>query len=236
MENASKALLIAASVLIAIVIIGAFMLMMSNLTDYQNKSYQSTQDAQITEFNNLYLSYNRNDVRGSDMISLMNRIVDYNGTKSTEDGFTMMHITINMNGHNSDFSYDGTNRLIISNHYTEDTIDDIVGTPSSITGDISGGKIREIENRYQAKYASQLAAEIANIAAMRSEDEFNQEKILPRSLSSYGVNLAGVYEDALYYYEYVQFKRAKFDCVGTENDRDTGRIISMEFECTGMGV
>ena len=147
MENASKALLIAASVLIAIVIIGAFMLMMSNLTDYQNKSYQSTQDAQITEFNNLYLSYNRKDVRGSDMISLMNRIVDYNGTKSAEDGFTMMHITINMNGHNSDFSYDGTNRLIISSHYTEETIDDIVGRPSSITGDISGGRIREIENR-----------------------------------------------------------------------------------------
>ena len=40
MENASKALIMAASVLIALVIIGAFMLMMSNLTDYQDQSYQ----------------------------------------------------------------------------------------------------------------------------------------------------------------------------------------------------
>ena len=236
MENASKALLIAASVLIAIVIIGAFMLMMTSLTDYQDKSYQSTQDAQITEFNNLYLSYNRKDVRGSDIVSLMNRIVDYNDTKSDEEGFTEMGITIHMNGHNSDLSYDGRNRLVTSNQYDEETIKSIVGSPSSVSGGATTGKIRQIENRYQSKYANQLAAEIANIMNMSDEDEFNTEKILPKTLSSYGVSLAGVYEDALYYYEYVQFKRAKFDCVGTENDRDTGRIISMEFECTGMGV
>ena len=71
---------------------------------------------------------------------------------------------------------------------------------------------------------------------IRDENEFNTEKILPRTLSSYGVSLADVKEDALYYYEYVQFKRARFDCIGTENDRNTGRIINMEFECTGMGV
>ena len=236
MENASKALLIAASVLIAIVIIGAFMLMMTSLTDYQDKSYQSTQDAQITEFNNLYLSYNRKDVRGSDIVSLMNRIVDYNDTKSDEEGFTEMGITIHMNGHNSDLSYDGRNRLVTSNQYDEETIKSIVGSPSSVSGGATTGKIRQIENRYQSKYANQLAAEIANIMNMSDENEFNTEKILPKTLSSYGVSLAGVKEDALYYYEYVQFKRARFDCIGTENDRNTGRIINMEFECTGMGV
>ena len=57
MENATKALLIAAGVLIALVIVGAFMLMMSNLTDYQEKSYQSKADAQTTEFNNQYDTY-----------------------------------------------------------------------------------------------------------------------------------------------------------------------------------
>ncbi len=236
MENASKALLIAASVLIAIVIIGAFMLMMTGLTDYQDKSYQSTQDAQITEFNNVYLSYNRNDVRGSDMISLMNRIVDYNDTKSDEDGFTKMGITINMNGHNSDLSYDGKNRLVTSNQYNEETIKTIVGAPSSVSGGASTGKIRQIENRYQSQYANQLAAEIANIMAMNDENDFDTEKILPKPLSSYGISLAGVKEDALYYYEYVQFKRAKFKCVETKNDKHTGRIINMKFECTGMGV
>ena len=78
MENASKALIMAASVLIAIVIISAFLLMMSNLTSYQESSYQSNLSAQIAEFNNQYTTYDRSNIRGSDMISLMNRIVDYN--------------------------------------------------------------------------------------------------------------------------------------------------------------
>lgn len=35
------------------------------------------------------------------------------------------------------------------------------------------------------------------------------------------------------YYEYVQFKRAKFDCVSTEYNQQTGRIIRMIFKFTG---
>ena len=81
MENASKALLMAAGVLISLVIIGAFMLMMSNLTDYQEKSYQSKADAQTVDFNNQYVTYDRENVRGSDMVSLMNNNGDRNGNK-----------------------------------------------------------------------------------------------------------------------------------------------------------
>ena len=35
------------------------------------------------------------------------------------------------------------------------------------------------------------------------------------------------------YYEYVQFKRAKFDCVETKYNGQTGRIIKMTFKFTG---
>lgn len=42
-------------------------------------------------------------------------------------------------------------------------------------------------------------------------------------------------DDVYTYYEYVQFKRAKFDCDNskTEYDKKTGRIIKMEFKFTG---
>lgn len=43
-------------------------------------------------------------------------------------------------------------------------------------------------------------------------------------------------EDAKLYYEYVQFKRTYFNCTGTEYDDNTGRLINMEFVCTGIGV
>lgn len=242
MENASKALIMAAGVLIAIVIIGAFMLMMSQLTDYQESSYKATADAQTTEFNNQYITYARTDVRGNDIVSLMNKIVDYN-TRNTTEGYTKMHITIKMNGHNSELSYDTKNRLVTRTEYDEETIQEIVGQPSQN----STNTIRKIENQYGQKYVNQLASEISNIETIindrtldtttKKNQAFDEEEWLPKTASSYG-GVTQIYEDALIYYEYVQFKRAYFDCItgSTRYDTDSGRIIGMEFECTGIGV
>ena len=246
MENASKALIMAASVLIAIVIISAFVLMMSNLTSYQESSYQSNLSAQIAEFNNQYTTYERTDIRGSDMISLMNKVLDYNTRYTGEENFTKMKITVKMKGHNAELTFDGTNRIIEKTEYTQDNIYLIVGQPSAVTGDITDGEIRRIEKKYQQKYCNQLASEISNIesiienGAYRTASEKNQafddEKILPKSATSYG-GITVIYDDALKYYEYIQFKRSYFDCVGEpEYDKNTGRILKMEFECTGIGV
>ena len=51
MENASKALLMAAGVLIALIIIGALLLMFNNLSNYQETNTQNTRESQIVEFN-----------------------------------------------------------------------------------------------------------------------------------------------------------------------------------------
>ena len=51
-----------------------------------------------------------------------------------------------------------------------------------------------------------------------------------------------MYQDAKLYYEYVQFKRAYFDCMNEQlpyeetHDSETNRIIKMVFKCTGVGV
>lgn len=243
MENASKALIMAAGVLIALIIIGAFMLMMSGLTDYQQSSYQATADAQTTEFNNQYTTYARNNVRGSEMISLMNRVVDYNSRK-TAQGYTEMDVIITIPQNiRQNLAYDGTNRLITQSTYNKDNIDDIVGTPTSVSGDISGGKVRDIEDKYEQKYANQLSAQISTIAGIMNDynstsarnDAFDGEHLLPKAASSYG-GVSSIYDDALVYYEYVQFKRTYFNCTNTEYDTDSGRIIKMEFQCTRIGV
>ncbi len=252
MENAAKALIMAASVLIAIVIISAFILMMSNLTSYQESSYQSNLSAQIAEFNNQFVTYDRSDIRGSDMISLMNRVSDYNARYADSEGFTEMQITIKMNGYNDELAFDGTNRIITQSEYTQDNIYLIVGQPNlttvnglgSVSSEVSSGPIRTIENKYQQKYCNQLSSEISNIKSIvdssgtttEKNETFDEEKILPNSASSYG-GISVIYEDALKYYEYIQFKRAYFDCKGEpEYDKNTGRILKMEFECTGIGV
>ena len=78
MENASKALLMAAGVLMALIVIGAFLLMLNGLSDYQNKSEVSKEQQQLTAFNNQFYTYDRADLRGTDMLSLMNRLIVYN--------------------------------------------------------------------------------------------------------------------------------------------------------------
>ena len=246
MENASKALLMAAGVLISLVITGAFMLMMSTLTDYQEKSYQSKADAQTVDFNNQYVTYDRENVRGSDMVSLMNKIIDYNSRKE-DQGYTPMEIEMEISSSiREDLTYDGTQRLVFSNRYDEDTIDDIVGQPEGFRGSgTSAGIIRELEEKYQQKYIDQLANEISTIKELaddgsdKAKQKFVDLKLLPindkNELAGYG-GLSGILEDAVTYYEYIQFKRTTFDCTGTEYDENTGRIIKMEFECTGIGV
>ena len=246
MENASKALIIAASVLISIVIISAFILMMSNLTDYQMKSNKEAADQQTTEFNNQYDTYNRKDIRGSDMISLMSRVVDHN-TRKTAEGYTEMGIEVTIDSSTrKKLTFDQTtNRLILKDSYTQDTISEIVGQPSSISSEISTGEIGRIQNKYQSKYASQLVAQISNIESIindgnlnsntKKEEEFNSKKWLPKEASYYG-GIDEIFDDTLIYYEYVQFKRAYFDCKDVEYDRNTGRLINVKFECTGIGV
>lgn len=83
MENASKALLMAGEVLISIIIISALLLMFNGVSSYQQVSKQNEKEAEVIQFNNDYEAYNRKDVRGNDVYTLINRIVDYNRRRST---------------------------------------------------------------------------------------------------------------------------------------------------------
>ena len=69
MENASKALMMAAGVLMSLLVIGALILMFNNLTSYQEVNTRDVRSSQITEFNSQYLTYDRDDVRGSELYS-----------------------------------------------------------------------------------------------------------------------------------------------------------------------
>lgn len=132
MENASKALLIAGSVLIALLVIGALMLMFNNLTKYQNVGADNEKEAQVVEFNNQYETYNRKNVRGSEIYSIFNRVIDYNrrkstlGTGATDEGqylaYKPMEVTISFAGQIKKIAADGeTNLLIKRDSYTQNS-------------------------------------------------------------------------------------------------------------------
>ena len=102
MENATRALTMAASVLIALVIISAILLVFNNLSSYQNVNQELQKNAQVIEFNSQFDTYDRTDVRGSDLLSLINKVVDYNerqssiGDEGSELGYKPIKLIINI--------------------------------------------------------------------------------------------------------------------------------------------
>lgn len=89
--------------------------MINNLSTYQGLQTQSEEVAQIEKFNNQYIIYNRDDVRGSDLYSLMNKVIDYNIRQSTEGkelgqngqyvGYRPMSISIDLKSYQSNLAY-----------------------------------------------------------------------------------------------------------------------------------
>ena len=96
MENASKALLIAGEVLIAILIIGILVYGYNNLSYFSDEQEMSQEIKQLTVFNREYESYNRKLLRGVEVISLMNKAISNNEKYKDNLGYYGVDITFEM--------------------------------------------------------------------------------------------------------------------------------------------
>lgn len=248
MENASKALIMAGSILIALLIIGALLLMFNNLSSYQNVGEQDTKEAQVIEFNNQFETYNRKNVRGSELYSLLNRVVDYNrrqsveGKGTTDQGqykaYTNMTIKVDLGDDLKKYTPDNTVRLL--NKVAMNGKIEQSATSNAFKNTISD-TINGLETTYGAESLTKLAASLSkvfidsnNITEQNNAvKEFNKIS-KKRSVSSFNeINKESqIRKDVYTYYEYVQFKRARFDCEKAEYDKQSGRIINMEFKFT----
>lgn len=228
MENASKALLMAGGVLIALMVIAALLLMFNSLSSYQETGTQDTREAQVVEFNNQYETYLRDNVRGSEMISLMNRINDYNTRKGDNSDEQYQEMQISISGINvENLKYDQDDTKIIKSSYTQNDIGELLEI------------VKKLETTYQSKYITSLSTNISNIMnstmdlnVNKSKGQLEAEKILKKELTTSEYNK--VKEDTSKYYQYSQFKRVYFNCVtsNTKYNSGTGRIIYIEFICT----
>ena len=85
MENASKALMIAGGILIGLLVIGALVLMYNQIGDYEKAQSRMDKNSQLAEFNNDYERYlDDKGINGTDVLSLINKVMDYN--KKAEKG------------------------------------------------------------------------------------------------------------------------------------------------------
>ena len=84
MENATKALEMAGSVLIGVLLLGCLLFAYTRMSELKDTEHKVEVSEQAKDFNQDYETYNRNNLYGSDLFSLANQIEDYN--KKEADG------------------------------------------------------------------------------------------------------------------------------------------------------
>ena len=252
MENASQALLMAGKVLIALMILGALVLTFNNLMGYQNTRVVDKRTDQTIEFNRQFETYDRDDVRGSDLYSLLNRAIDYNERKSSAGVEGVEHsfhpITIKISFKNKierlKLSADGNNNLLFkSDKYSQDKTENALK-------DIISENIK-LENKYGKDEIAKLASNLTRIFIDKNSGEAEKEAAVKeynrvynfKKISNFSEITEGsqIRKDIYKYYEFIQFKRAHFTCKSIDKsgesgviyDKNSGRVIEMQFEFTG---
>lgn len=86
MENASKALLIAGGILIALLIIALLVYSFGSMSGYFSSEETKEEAEQLEAFNKQYEAYQRKLLRGTDVVSVINKVLD-NNDKYGPDGY-----------------------------------------------------------------------------------------------------------------------------------------------------
>ena len=126
MENATKALLIAAGILIAILLVSLFLFFGKRVSDMGNYKNMLAEQEDLGKFNSALLNYDRDDILGYELISLANNVIDYNDRYSTagrnDEKYTPITLKICFvkDEYLKKLSYDNTMRLFTTGLlYTE---------------------------------------------------------------------------------------------------------------------
>ena len=138
MENASKALIMAGSVLIAILILSLLIYAFNVFTEYQDSKDEIALIEDTSKFNEQFTNYDRDNVRGYELLSLVNQVIDYNKRRSNVTGSTNDEnydpITIKINLNTNDFnktslSKDSMDRVqvFLQDTYTQSDTNNVFG-------------------------------------------------------------------------------------------------------------
>ena len=276
MENASKALLMAGGVLLFMMVVFLLIFAWGQLSDYYSSQDTLKDVENVAEFNKQMTQYDRDNISGYELVSLINRISDYNNRFSyaqdnrNDLGYNPVEITIDFLDVKrlEEFLYDDSipreKRLFkfTSPLYTESAtsnqLTNLLTTSTKLEKlwggtDIASKIVRSIvdldfekgrDDLADKLYGNQIRKEKGTTAKIgyndlvTAEQKKSIEKIyIDRFKEITGKSVSGFTElktylgDKMYqYYEYYQFKKAKFKCTSIEYDKDFGRVSKMKFE------
>ena len=224
MENASKALIIAGSVLIAVIILSLLVVFFSNLRSLQEEQSKIKQAQQATDYNKQYDVYNRN-LYGSELLSLAHKIEDYKTREVEYDGYSEIILEVEI----SDNSIQETLNAALGNarsgrtsYNSEDLTLAIKGNKGNIPGIEKLTKdVGDISIEFK-KGSVNVRRKISQLASMRSKDI----EELGTAQSEYNSLIIqyNTYKSFL-----TELKSKVFKCVSFEHDDNTGRVKYLKY-------
>ena len=178
------------------------------LRNLQNTTDDVEKEEQVYEFNKQYDVYARN-VYGSELLSLANKIIDYNKTESENDGYTKIELYITIKN-------DIDSTYLKKGEYTSNSFIKELNNIEKKVEEIGNITIKSSEN-------SKNTRKVSKLATMRTSDieelGFTQEQY--KDL----VNQYNRYKSLI-----SEIKAKVFTYENFEYDSKTGRIIKMNYK------
>ncbi len=203
MENASKALAMAGGLLLAIIIIAVLMYVVQNTASLKKAEEDKEIAEQITKFNMEYESYEKTLLRGTELVTLINKAIANN--KKYED---------------SDKVYDIDIHFKLKTPIKETIVTVEEGKKKNTEEKVTFGEAKTyklIDNNRSDRINADIS-QFMNIGALNSTDAY--EIINYKDIDNYQMVYSG----------FTDFKRKIFKCTKIEYSNVTGRVNLLEFE------
>ena len=232
MENASKALLIAGSVLLSLLIIGVLVFAYNELSDLQQTRADADDNTKLSSYMEDFEKFNRT-LYGSEILSLANLQEDYNRTlqrytqtgPNEYDGYKEIeiNITISRSIAGSTFFQAGTYTLE-NIEQQKDNLEYAISQYEKTSSRYNNRSVKYYSQRTYREIANDFDVEVSSDAQPYEIIDALNEKSITKNL------LLDIQEYDTLNSIYTEFREGKrFECTNIEYDDNNGRIILMDY-------
>ena len=237
MENVTKALIMAAGILLSIMILSLLVIFGSRLSGYFSQEHDSKIIEQDTKFNAQFENYNQETIRGNELMSVMNKVVNYNTAIADTEKYEKVKMSVNFKGKENSFLFnEETDTSILNGLLKNGCLENDESSDSNLSKITSIPTTLPNKAGVEETQLQRLAAELHNIDIDTSQNDLVETRnkklksILGRVPSS--ADITKIIKFTKQYYQYTQLKRAMFKCtsVGHNTNQTGARVNSITFE------
>ena len=217
----------AGGILIALLVIGALVLMFNQLSYYQRTETDSEKTQQLADFNKEYLKYTYDDIKGYELISLVNKVIDYNIKEevgNSVDYTKKITVVINMKEFKSKYGVKNITSLFTKDTYT------INNSNTIFSADLNN--FRSMENTYTLSAMNKLSANYDTLKQAKAENQNSYETKIKEIVGKVVKNNSGntiSLTEIEQYREYSEFKSSTFK-PGNVEYHNNGQVKQLSFE------